>query len=159
IEPGNVWKYQTPGATADVVSGSATIRMDFGATPDGAAVIRFSSADGLISETGVPSQHLLTNGLMFGAMDTNLRTGLAIFNPSATPVKVQLTARSSDGTVAGTGTVSLDASGRISAFLDEIIPNLSATFRGTVSLDAEAPVYAVSIRGTTIDNGGFVMST
>ncbi len=159
IAPGSVWKYQTPGTGPDVISGSATLRTDSGATPDAVAIIRFSSAAGLISETGVPAQHLLTRGLMFGSMDTNLRTGLAILNPSATPVNIQLTARNSDGTIATAGSVSLDPSGRISAFLDEMIPGFASSFHGTVTLESDGPVYAVSIRGTTIENGGFVMST
>jgi hypothetical protein len=94
---------------------------------------------------------------MFGSTEGNLRTGLAIYAPLA--ANVQLIARNGDGTIAGSGALSLLAGGRISAFIEQMMSNLPANFHGTVSLDADAPVYTVSIRGTTLENGGFVMST
>jgi hypothetical protein len=157
VAPQGIWRIETPGTSPEVESSSAMLIMESGPLPDASVVIRFSTSEGLLSETGVPAQQALSHGMMFGSTDGNLRTGLAVYAPVA--ANVQLIARNGDGTLAGSGVLSLQADGRISAFLEQMMSNLPANFHGTISFDADAQVYAVSIRGTTVENGGFEMST
>jgi hypothetical protein len=159
IPAGGVWKLRTLGNGDFTLTGSATMNVDSSAPmPDGTAIIRFSSAAGLLSETGVPAQALLTHGIFFGAFDSSLRTGIALQNPSPLSVPVQLTARDGNGTVVGTATVVLQASSRTSQFLNELMPGLPANFTGTVSMDASGGVYAIALRGTTLKNQVFLMA-
>jgi hypothetical protein len=61
--------------------------------------------------------------------------------------------------VAPARTLTLRALSQTSAFLDELIGGLPSGFKGSVLLEAASPVYAISIRGTTNSQGGFLMST
>ena len=96
---------------------------------------------------------------MFGSFEPNIRTGVAIVNPQLQDVQVRLTPFDGNGgSVAPAKTLTLRAHSQTSAFLDELIGGLPSGFEGSVLLEAASPVYAVSIRGTTNGQGGFVMS-
>ena len=161
IPAGGVWRIRTMGSSGTVTSGYATLTMSGGSPmPDALAIIRLSSNGDLISETAVPAQSQITRSLMFGSYDTNSRMGVAIVNPLSQDVPVTLTPFDSNGgSVAPARTLTLRANSQTSAFLNELIGGLPSGFRGSVLIEAASPVYAISMRGTTNSQGGFLMST
>jgi hypothetical protein len=154
-----VWKFQTAGSATQVVSSSAVLDAATGPVPEAVAVIRFRTSAGLVSETGIPAQHLISTGLTFASLSANLRTGIALLNPSASAIQVRLTARNGNGEIVGTpATVPLAGAARMSAFVDEIIHDIPVGFDGTLLLEASLPVYAIALRGNSGRNGGFIMA-
>ncbi len=160
IPAGGVWTIQTSGTSGSVTSGYASIIMPAGSPmPNATAMIRLSQNGNLVSETAVPAQTTITQGLIFGSLESDRRTGLALVNPNAQSVSVTLTAKDSNGNaVAPAQTFSLGASAQTSAFLDELISGLPIGFEGTVSLAATSPVNAISVRGTMNSSNQFLMS-
>jgi hypothetical protein len=177
IPAGGVWRIRTmsganasptgrsdqemSGANATVTSGYASLIMSYGSPmPDATAIVRLSSNGDLVSETAVPAQNRITRSLMFGSFEPNRHTGVAIVNPSSQDIQVTLTPFDGNGgSVAPARTLTLRALSQTSAFLDELIGGLPSGFKGSVLLEAASPVYAISIRGTTNSQGGFLMST
>ena len=149
------------GLSGAVTSGYASLIMSVGGPiPDATAIVRLSSNGDLISETAIPSQGLITRSLMFGSFELNSRTGISIVNPLAEDVQVTLTPFDGNGeSVAPAGSLTLSAHSSTSAFLDELIRGLPSGFEGSVLLEAVSSVYAISMRGTTNNRGGFLMST
>ena len=96
---------------------------------------------------------------MFGSLETNLRTGIALLNGNAQPVLVTITPLNFAGQPVGNGgTVTVPAYQNVSKFLDEMIPTLPVGFEGSVLVRSAAPIFAISLRGSTTING-FLMST
>ena len=128
--------------------------------PDAVTILRLSSNGNLISETAVPAQAQMTRSVMFASSGADTHTGLALANPMSQDIRITLTPFGKNGEiVAAAKTMTLSALSQTSAFLDQLIGGLPADFEGFVLLDAAAPVYAISIRGTTNRKGGFLMST
>ena len=165
IPAGGVWRIRTVsgemGPSGTVTSGYASLIMSGGSPmPDGVAIIRLSSNGNLISETAVSAQSQISRSLMFGSFEPNSRTGVAIVNPLSQDVQVTLTPFDGNGgSVAPAKTLTLSALSQTTAFLDELIGGLPSRFEGSVLLEAASPVYAISVRGTTNSQGGFLMST
>lgn len=162
IPAGGVWRIRTTGPSAGkVTSGYASLALSGASTmPDAVSILRLSSDGDLISETAVPAQSQMTRSLMFASVGANTRSGLALANPLSQDVQITLTPFGKNGEiVAAAKTMTLSALSQTSAFLDQLIGGLPSDFEGFVVLDAAAPVYAISIRGTTNSRGGSPMST
>jgi hypothetical protein len=162
IPAGGVWRIRTTGSSAGTVTPGYVSLASTGGSPmpDAVAILRLSSNGDFISETAVPAQSEMTRSLMFASSEGDTRTGLAVANPMSQDIRITLTPFGRNGEiVAAPMTMTLSPLSQTSAFLDQLIVGLPADFEGFVLLDAVAPVYAISIRGTTNTRGGFLMST
>jgi len=161
IPAGEVWRIRTMGRSGTVSPGYASlITSDGSPMPAAMAIIRLTANGNLISETAVPAQSQITRSFMFGSFEPDSRTGVAIVNPLSHDAQVTLTPFDKNGeNLAPAGSVALNAHAHTSAFLDELIAGLPYGFEGSVLLEADSPVYAISMRGTTNSRGRFLMST
>ncbi len=171
LPPGGSARFETAGTAATTRAGSVRVA---GASFSAAkAMVLFSyRRDGItVTEAGAmanfPSfgQAAYFYGQVRDADSTTLasQTGFAVLNlgPSATTVTVQLT--NMDGTVAGTGALTLQGRQRTSLFLTQVpgLENLSKPFRGMVQLLApnSVGIAVLALRGTTNERGDYVLST
>jgi hypothetical protein len=162
IPAGGMFRIRTAGASGTIVSGFASMSTNANSpTPNATAIIRLSSGSNLISETAVPAQTQISQAMMFGSLEANLRTGLALLNGQSQDVLVTLTPLDGSGQPVGNNitTVTVPAFQNKSKFLDELIPTLPVGYEGSVLVRSSAPIFAISLRGTTTLNGLFLMST
>ena len=76
-------------------------------------------------------------------------TGIAIYNPNATPVNLRLDVFSENGTQTGTSTITLDGGNRLSRTLPELVPAVSEQVRGYIRLTSSGgPVAAFELIGS-----------
>jgi len=160
IPANGMFRLRTAGTPGTVTSGYASMTVNANSpTPNATAIIRLSAGSNLISETAVPIQNMFSQAMMFGSRETNLRTGIAILNPLGQAVLVTLQPTDGSGNAVGNpATITVQPYVNVSEFLDEMIPSLPVGFEGTVLVRSSAPIFAISLRGTTTING-FLMST
>jgi hypothetical protein len=92
----------------------------------------------------------------------SIQTGVAVANPSSTPVTVIADLTKIDGTPSGlpTATINVPAEGQISKFANELFPGLPSTgFRGIVRLTAQLPVAVTAVRIRYNERGDFLLTT
>ena len=160
IPPSGTWTLKTTGTRQDALTGFASITPAAGnVAPVATAIFKQFTGSNLNFEAGVPAVRAFTRAVMFGTRDATHRTALAIVNRGTSTASVQLTALRSDGTTVAQKTISLASSGRSAAFLDELIPELPASFDGTVLVESATPVYAITLRTLVNTSGTFLVTT
>ncbi len=117
----------TDGQGEDQV-GSATAISD----SDVGAVVRFTLPG--VGITGVGASEALTGFIVPAQMQTGgISTGLAIFNPDAAPVSVNLSLRDPAGEEFATASIEdLPSQGHIAQFVHELFDNVPDPFKGTI---------------------------
>src|SRR5262245_11353935 len=88
-------------------------------------------------------------------------TGLAVINPSDTPITVTLQAFDKNGSNAGNApaTVNLAAGGHVAAFVRELIRGLPMGFTGVADLTSSSPFATLTLRSLTNGRGDFLLTT
>src|SRR5262249_10452868 len=115
---------KTDGSPSSVLAGWLKVTPDSGSNaPVGAGVFSYSPAGILVTESGIPSSEATTRARLYVDMSNGHDTGLAVINPSDTPITVTLQAFDKNGSNAGNGpaTVTLQAGGHLAAFMRERI--------------------------------------
>jgi hypothetical protein len=159
IAAGGVWKLRLLNSSSSVKTSYATLSADAGSpTPVATAMIQFSDEGELVSETAIPAQGLVSRSLLFVSYGSSVRTGLSILNPSSQNNQVTLTARDRNGNVVSSKTISLGAHQYTSSFLNELLTDLPVGHQGTVVVTSTQPVYMISLRGTNLPDGGFLIA-
>ncbi|PYS26651.1 MAG: hypothetical protein DMG11_19110 [Acidobacteria bacterium] len=155
IPPSGTWTLTTTGTRqfASITPAAGNV------APVATAIFKQFTGSNLNFEAGVPAVRAFTRAVMFGTRDATHRTALAIVNPGTRTASVQLTALRSDGTTVAQKTISLASSGRSAAFLDELIPELPASFDGTALVESTTPVYAITLRTLVNTSGTFLVTT
>jgi hypothetical protein len=74
-------------------------------------------------------------------------TGIAIYNPNSTDVKVTVQVYSEQGEITGSATLPIGRGSRISKTLPEIVPSVTQQLRGYIRISATAPVIAYELFG------------
>jgi len=156
IPPGGVWKLRTSGTAADVHTGHGTIVPDgSNAAPLSMAILKQSTGTNLNFEAGIPAVGTLRRGMMFGVRNSSHRSVVAVAGTG----DFRMTPYRADGSAAAaTRTISLSANGRLAAFLDELIPDLPADFKGTVLIEASSAISMITLRTTINSSGAFLMA-
>ncbi len=160
IPVGGAWKLGTWGTPSEVQVGFATIQPAAGnAVPAATAVLKQSTKGNLNFAAGVAAVSGLTRGILFGVNDGKHRTVLSLVNRGPDLARVTLTLYSQDGTLAAPAkTLSLGVNQHQPRFLDELIPELSSSFEGTIVLESTIPIYVASLRTLTNSSGTFLMT-
>jgi hypothetical protein len=158
IPPGGVWKMQTLGTPSAPLTGYARIVPAAGhSIPAGAAILKQFTGTNLNFEAGVPAAAELSRAMMFGFRSGSFRSAIAMVSRSAATVRV--TALDADGrAVTPAKTISISANGRLAAFLDELVPEVPAGFKGSAMIEAASPVALISLRTTVNTSGAFLMT-
>ena len=158
IPAGGMWRMRTANAGRQVQAGFASIIPAPGSNrPIASAILDLTTDRGLEFQAGVPAQVETTRAAILGTRDGDIRTALAVVNRSAQAAGVRLTAYDQNGDVVNAITVPVAAQGHLAAFLDELM-TLPGRFQGTVTLDSQAPVHAITLR-TRIIAGAFSLTS
>jgi len=142
----------TDGQGADQV-GSATATSD----SDVGAVVRFTLPG--VGITGVGASEAFTGFIVPAQRQTGgISTGLAVFNPDADPVSVDLSLRDPAGTEVATGSIdALPGQGHVAQFVHELFEDVPDPFRGTIV--AEVTGGRVAATALELDAGAGEFTT
>src|SRR6266850_5357812 len=161
ISPRGVTRVQTDGTGSSVQAGSVRVSTTT-TTPSAVAIFTFKPADATVTEAGVPA---LRNGTAFQAYVEKsgaVETGIAVANPSGSPITVNLALTRLDGSSTGlSGQLNLPANGQTSLFLREIpgLASLTAPFQGVLRITSAVPVAVTSLRGRKNQRNEFLVTT
>src|SRR5262249_2468396 len=101
------------------------------------------------------------------AGDTNsiapgvIKTGVAITNSSPDRATVTLQLFNLNGSLAGTGTLSIPAGGQVAAFVNQIpgLSSIQSPFRGVLRVSSPASISIVGLRGRYNERTDFLVTT
>jgi hypothetical protein len=167
----------TSGAITTGISGWARIAPSPGsAAPVGLVVFSFSKDGVTVSEAGIPGAALASSATIYAQVlrphgdKESIQTGVAIANPSNTPVTVSLTLLASDGIPAGNlpgstaGRLTIPANEQRSLFLSEI-PGFEfllspAIFQGSLLIASQSgqPIAVTGLRGRYNERDDFLIT-
>src|SRR5207249_6272980 len=128
-------------------------------TPSGLAVFSYRANGVLVSEAAVNASSLITSGRIYAEVSSALNTGLAIANPNTQAVTVTYYFTDQNGTSTAPLTTTIGPSSQIAKFLTDAPFNSAASFNGTFTFTASAPVAAVALRGRTNERSEFLITT
>jgi hypothetical protein len=97
-----------------------------------------------------------TNGL-----PNSIQSGMAVMNPSSTPVTAYIDLSTLDGTSANvpTAVITIPAGGQIQKFLAELFPDITGSFKGVARLTSTSPLAVAALRGRYNERDEFLMTT
>ncbi len=158
-------RFLTSGSPTGTTSGSARIVPDGGSTtPSGLGVFSFKPGQFTVAEAGVPLLAPATAVRMYAESAPPIQTGVAVANPSSTPVTVNFELTTLAGVSTGlTGTATIPGDGQIAKFLDQIsgFEALTTPFQGVlrITTTSTAGVSIVGLRSRTNSRGDFLITT
>lgn len=157
-------------AAGTTTTGAIRVIPQIGAAPSAVCIFSFISNGVRVTEAGVSEVppavafHLYTEegGNIFQRTPGTVRSGLAITNPSATPVDLTVELTDAQGSMffPSTSTIHVDAMSHVSLFLDETSFSGPSTF-GPHFLRVSSPGPAVSVvglRGRYNERGDFLIT-
>jgi hypothetical protein len=162
IPTGGTFIFKTDGSPSSVRAGWLKVTPDSGSNaPIGAGVLSYSPAGILVTESGIPSSQATTRARIYVDMSNGHDTGLAVINPSDTPLTVTLEAFHKNGSNAGNGpaTMTLQTGGHLAAFVRELISGLPSGFTGVADLTSSLPFAPLTLRSLTNVRGDFLLTT
>lgn len=138
-------------------AGWAVLTTDVAVTAN--AVFQTFSGPAVISEAGVSASRLIRRFTIFVDTIGTARTGLALANPVAAPVSMTMRLFNKNGAEVTTSPVRLTLlpNQHISRFIDQLLPNVPgiAEFEGSLLVEADGDISAVSFRFDNFDLSGF----
>jgi sugar lactone lactonase YvrE len=165
----------TTAAAGQTLTGSITVVPSNGsAAPNAMAIYSFSANGVTVTTTGVPAipisnsfgMYVETAGDFADREAGSLQTGIAIANPTDSPITVNLSLSSNSILVQPVGSVTVPAHGQIAAFLNEIsgfdasaVRGARLPYRGVLSAKSSALFSMIGIRGRYNERGDFLAST
>ncbi len=167
MAPGEVFLLQTdgagiPGSASPKVGAVQVIPSGGTPAPVGAGIFGYSPAGTEVTESGVPSALTTTHARIYVDQSGGHTTGLALENPTAAPLTVNVSAFQLDGvTPAGTslGPVELPGNGHISAFVNSFVGNLPNNFTGVLDIRSSSPFAPLTLRGLYNARNDFLLTT
>jgi hypothetical protein len=161
IPPSGAFVLSTDGSPGIINTGSVQITPAVGTnTPTGQALVSFTQAGILVTESGISPATPTTHAHIFVDQSGGHNTGLALASPSNVPFSVNVNAFQPNGTILmGSGTVELKGNGHDAKFINEIIPSLPAGFTGVLDVQSPVPFAALTLRSLTNSRGDFLLTT
>lgn len=167
LAPRGSQRFETAGTAAGLRVGSARVLSGAGATPWGSAVVTYRREGVTVSAASVLPVRAGTAFRLYAESSTgaeSVQTGIAIANPSAAPVAVNLELTALDGSSTGrTGKVTIAGQGQTAVFLNQIsgLGPSSLPFQGVlrIATAASSGVVVAGIRGRTTERGDFLIAS
>lgn len=155
------------GGTSVTTDGSGTLTVGYArilaspgsTTPTGVVIFALRQNGVLITETGVPSVPLISNGRIYAEVGGAVETGLAIANPGSSSAIVTFHFTDAAGADFGSGSTTVEAGAAIGVFLDQAPFNGGAAIQGTFSFSSTVPIGVTALRGFTNERSEFLMTT
>ena len=158
-------RFVTGNSASTVQTGSVRITPSGGNAPVAVGIFSFraggftvSSASILTASTGSGFRmYAETSGPV--TQPLSIQSGVAIANPGAAPVTVNLALTKMDGSTVGpAATVTIPAGGQIAKFVKELFPSSPNNFRGFITVTATSPVGVVGLRMRYNERGDFLIT-
>jgi hypothetical protein len=153
IQPRGTFQLLAANSGGTTVTGSIRVMPASGGVPFATGIFAFKAGGVTISQSSVSASPRSTAYRLYversgsGAAGTT-RSGVAITNTSDSPTPVLLELRQMDGQQVGLLTLpALPAGGQVSRFVDELFPNIPATFRGTLRVSAASGGASIVVTG------------
>jgi hypothetical protein len=161
------FKLVTTGGGAITTAGAVVVLpASSNASPSSLVIFAYKPANVTVVEAGTPAVsgtafRMYVESLGAPSAIGSIQTAVAIANPSANPVTVNLQLFNLDGTSAApTASVTVPASGKVSQFLSEFFTNLPPSFKGLLRISsASSPVSVVGLRSRYNERGEFLITT
>jgi hypothetical protein len=149
-----IYSIETNG-TGALVMGSAFAYFDHAVT--GTSVFSFGTAQGQMTRVGVLSRLPMTAFVT----PAEARTGIAIANPYGWSTQVEVDAYDTNGTQAGTTTLTVPPGGHVAKNVYAFFPQLPLTFTGSVkirSLDSWVSCLAIGFSSNSLFDPAYSVS-
>jgi hypothetical protein len=162
------FQYQTSLAGSTVQTGSVrVVPAAGGAAPVALTIFSFKNNGVTVTQSGVPAisgpglrTYVEASG-HFTAVGS-IQSGIAIANPSASPVSVTLNLTDLSGAALATTTFTLGANSQIAQFLNQLFAsaNLPQSVQGMLEIKTSGPgVAAAGLRGRYNERSDFLITT
>ena len=162
IAPRSSVKIATPGTDPAIHVGSVLVMPAAGSkAPVASTVFSYVDRGVTVTESGAPSTGVAQSFRLYAEYG-GMRTGVAVVNTASTAADVQFELLDLAGGAPGhSGSITLDANGHRSLFIDEIpgFQNLPSSFRGVLLVYGNAPISVLGLRGRVNERGEFLIST
>ncbi|MDD5541926.1 MAG: hypothetical protein PHX83_02005 [Acidobacteriia bacterium] len=163
IPAGGFLVFKTDGSPTQINVGSAQVIPDPSkTTPAGAGIFSFTQNQILVTESGVPAATLTTHARVYVDKSGGHDTGLAMANPTGSPLSVTLAAFQVDGATPagnGNGNASLNGNGHVAKFAGEFISGLPIGFTGVLDITSSSPFAALTLRELINGRGDALLTT
>jgi hypothetical protein len=159
IAPGGFLRLVTDGSPANANVGWAQLVPEAGSFAPAASAILGSTQRGVfVTEAAFPAVVATTHAHVYVDMSNGHDTGIAISNPSASPIRISAAAFRPDGLNRAGNTSFLDvpAMGHDARFAREFINGLPAGFTGVLDITSSAPFAAMTVRSLMNSAGNFL---
>lgn len=161
IGPDGAWVFESDGRD-ETRSGWVRLTPDGTQTaPFGAGVFRLGMNAAVVSESGVPSAALTPSARIFVDRTARRDTGVALANPSNSPVNLTVRAYALDGVTPASAArpLQLAARGHLAAASAGLVGELPEDFIGVIAIEAPAPVAALALRFLSNERNELIMMT
>jgi hypothetical protein len=162
-------KLLTAGTAASTASGSMSVVPSGNTTsPSGMAILSFRRDGKTVAEAGLPFQpagnafRIYAEASSVFGQTGSIQTGLAVVNNSTSAATVTLDLTRLDGSSTGlTGTLSVPASGQVSAFLNQIpgFASLTVPFQGVLRVLSAASISVTGLRARYNERNDFLFTS
>ena len=150
---------RTPGAGTFQITGWASADSS---NPDqrlnGLQIVEYRQLGITQSQTGIPAPPLRQTGRFFAEVSDKIRSFIAIANPNAEDVNVDIFLTDEMGTSTDPVTITVPAAGQYSKFLADQPISLAAGTKRTVNFSASLPVFVSALRFFTNERSDSLLS-
>ena len=158
IPPRSASRLQTAGLGSSAQAGSVRVSGGANAT----AIFSYTTGNVTVTEAAVPGLQAGTAFRGYVEKAAGVESGVAIANPSSSPVTLNLDLSQLDGTSTGlTAAITIPPNGHRALFLTEIpaFASLPVPLQGVLRMTAASPVAVTSLRGRTNQRREFLITT
>jgi glucose/arabinose dehydrogenase len=154
-----------PGASTEGSTQTGSIRVLPGentVAPSATSIFSFVNGNATVTVAGLPAIRNGTALRLYVEATGGTQSGLAIANPSSSPVSVDLELMRLDGSSTGLSTrLNLPPNGQISGFLTEIsgFASLPVPFQGVLRIASAVPVAVTGLRGRLNERHDYLITT
>jgi len=154
----------TGNSSSTVQVGSVQLTPSDGMTPTMSAVLSLNVKGVTVTEAGVSAAPAGTAFQLYSEISSSstgsVQSGVAVANPSATPVTVSIEVLGMDGTsLFPAATLTLPANGQLARFIGELFPKLNGSFQGFLKFMATAPIGVTGLRTIYNQRNDFLIAT
>jgi subtilisin family serine protease len=163
IEPNGVKIIELNSSNSEARDGWVQIAPDvYGSAPAAFGILSYTQNGVLVNQTGIPTVLPTNHARVYIDLSNGHSTGLALANPSGTPLSFSATAYQTDGiTSAGTtrGPFTIEANGETAAFADTFVSGLQEGFTGVLDIASSTGAFVpLSLRALTNERNEFLIS-
>ncbi len=150
---------ETAGGSGTLVVGYGRVQPSASTTPSGVAIFGLRQNGVLVTEAGVPGMTTMVSGRTYAEVNGPINTGVAFANPNSGPVLISFGFTDQSGNDFGQSSLTLDGNAQMARFLNEAPFNARASFAGTFTFSASAPVAVIALRTFANERSEFLVTT